>query len=144
MELEKKTAKKKTEQLTLTKAEIAFLDATIELMREEEGRVESITINIEPQSLGIGKALVKGAKKVNKWVEKNGGWVALATAAADLVFGFTSNPSSVSQSQREILERFQIAANEGVSLDELIEFRRQLEGRRIPQDDCKSKNEYEG
>jgi hypothetical protein len=131
MESAKKPIETRTEQLTLTKAEIAFLDATIELMREEEeGRVESITINIDPQASAYWKALVKTAKKVNDWVQKNGGYVALATAAVDL-FGFTATPSSVSQAQAEAFEKFRAAASQGVSLDDLIELRQQLEGKRV-------------
>jgi hypothetical protein len=116
-------------QLTLTKSEIAFLNATIELMLEDQGgRTESVTIAVDDPT-AFGKALVKTFKKINKWVEKNGGWLAVAALAADRVFGLTAESTSITREQAQALERFRAAARRGVTLEELLELRDRLEGR---------------
>lgn len=123
-----KTGDRGKTELTLTKAEIAFLNATIEMMREDElGRVESVTIMVEPAA-AFWKVIVKVAKAVNKWVEKNGGWVAVATAVIDQLFGYTAESSPISREQAESLASFRAAVRRGVSLDELIELRDMIEG----------------
>ena len=113
-------------QLTLTRSEIAFLNATIELLREEEsGRTETVTITVDNPA-ALAKAAVKVAKKVNKWVERNGGWLAVAALAADFIGGDLAS-ARISREQAEALERFRAAARRGVSLEELIELRDRLE-----------------
>lgn len=114
-------------ELTLTRSEIAFLNATIELMLEEQGgRSESVTIVVN-EPMAAAKALLKTAKKVNKWVERNGGWLAVAAMALDAVFGFTAQPSSIGREQADALQRFRAAAKRGVTLEELIELRDRLQ-----------------
>lgn len=123
-----KAGEKGKVELTLTKAEIAFLNATIEMMREDQlGRVESVTIQVEPAA-AAWKAIIKAAKKVNQWVEKNGGWVAVATAVVDQIFGYTAESSPISREQADSLASFRAAVKRGVSLDELIELRDLIEG----------------
>jgi hypothetical protein len=119
-------------QLTLTKAEIAFINFTIELMLEEQrGRTESVTIAVDSAAAAAPKALIKTARQINKWVERNGGWLAVAGLAADFIFGFTSASSTISREQAETLDTLRGAAERGVTLDELIELRDRLEGQEL-------------
>ncbi len=125
--------KYETTELTLTKSELAFLNATIELMREEQaGRQESITIIIddEPQfAAAVARAAIKVGRKVNRWVEKNGGWVAVATAVADWAWGFSASTDPVSVEHAKALRLMKEKLQKGPSLEELIQLRDMFEGK---------------
>jgi hypothetical protein len=120
-------------ELTLTKSEIAFLNATIELLLEEQrGRTESVTIAVESPAAFLS-VLVKGAKALNKVVQKYGGWAALATEVVDAVVGLSPESSRITPEQAKTLERLRAAASRGISLEELLELRDRLEDRGVKQ-----------
>lgn len=117
--------------LTLTKAEIAFLNATIELMLEEQGgRSESVTIAVHDPAALAGW-LVKGFKALNKVVNKYGGWAVIATEVVDAVFGLSAEPARISREQAEIMQRFRTAAKQGVSLEQLLDLRDRLQRQQV-------------
>ena len=124
--LYKSTSEQKN-TLTLTKSELACLNATIEILLEEEtGRTESVTIMVDSPAAFPG-ALVKGFKAVNKIVQKYGGWAALATEVADAIWGLTAETARVSREQANAVDQLRASVNRGISLEDLLELRDRIE-----------------
>jgi hypothetical protein len=99
------------QKLQLSKSQIAFIGALIEYLREEEtGRSESVTISLD---------------------EERGCEPLLAVCDHKFVIqAFGSFLSFLAPEQKEILEQFCSDLRRHSSLDELVELRDLLEGRK--------------
>lgn len=77
---------KRNRPVTISRAELAFLDAIIEYQREEEtGEEDRVTVYLPTDAVAFW---AKAAWKLGKWAYKNRGKLAaLATAATDLLGG---------------------------------------------------------
>jgi hypothetical protein len=118
-------------QLTLTKSEIAFLNATIELMLEEQGgRTESVTIAVDHPA-AFAKAFVKLAEQAYRFVAKPDVRPMIfpiadyLDAALDALGGTTAR-TAITREQAEALNNLRTAGSRSVTLEELLELRDRL------------------
>lgn len=109
--------------ITVSKSELAFLNAIIEYTREaEQGKVETVTVYVEPQLAAIwAKALIKAGK----WAWQNRyKLLAVGEAVWDLLGGDVfANPR---QDQQFLTEVKQVAQRD-LPLRDLLALREQID-----------------
>jgi hypothetical protein len=123
----KKSTRTKTKlnKVTVSKADLAFLNAMIEFEQEaQSGQSEKVTIFLDANSTAaFTGAFVKAAK----WAWKNKyKLVAAGEAVWDAIGGITSARQDVAEN-KEALSLLKPAAQEGSRLKELLKIRDQIQ-----------------
>jgi hypothetical protein len=112
-----------SQPITVSKSELAFLNAIIEYTREvEQGSAETVTVYVEPQLAAIwAKALVKAGK----WAWQNRyKLVAVTEAVWDLIGGDVfANP----RQDQQYLDAVRQSAQRDLPLQDLLALREQID-----------------